>query len=159
MHIAIKPSKLRATSPRAYVIRFAFGGGVTAVAGVIAVLAGPSVGGIFLAFPSIAVASLTLVERREGKGAVGADAWGTSLGSLGLVVFAVVVWGCAPRLAAWATLAAASGAWFACSCVLWLLAVWARHRRGRARRLRRRNREGAASASRAQDARSPGNSS
>jgi Protein of unknown function (DUF3147) len=36
-----------------YLVRFAFGGAVTALAGVIAKRYGPGVGGLFLAFPAI----------------------------------------------------------------------------------------------------------
>ena len=142
MRIAIKPSSRRPLSLKAYAVRFAFGGTVTAGAGLVAALAGPDVGGIFLAFPSIAVASLTLLERHEGKNAVGADAWGTSLGSLSMIAFAAVVWSYATRLAAWATLLAAFGAWFACACALWRVGVWARHLRCTAhdRARHRRNR-------------------
>ena len=36
-----------------YLVRFAFGGIVTALAGIIAIRYGPGIGGLFLAFPAI----------------------------------------------------------------------------------------------------------
>jgi hypothetical protein len=89
---------------------------------------GVTVGGLFLALPSIAVASLTLVERDKGKNAVGADAAGTSLGSIGLLAFGAVVWLLAPSLPAWLVLGIAVLTWFALSSGLWLCWWWARHR-------------------------------
>jgi hypothetical protein len=46
-----------------YASRSIFGGLATAVAGVIAKEYGPSVGGLFLAFPAIFPASATLIDR------------------------------------------------------------------------------------------------
>ncbi|HWE64015.1 MAG TPA: DUF3147 family protein [Chloroflexota bacterium] len=125
--ITLHPAKLREISWRAYLVRFVFGGLVTVVAGVIGMVFGPSVGGLFLAFPSIAVASLTLIEHNEGKNAVGADAAGTSIGSLGLLGFGLIVWKLAPRLPGWQVLGLGLIVWFALSSSLWLLWWHVRH--------------------------------
>jgi hypothetical protein len=50
-----------------YASRFAFGGLATALAGVIAKEYGPSIGGLFLAFPAIFPASATLIEQHEKR--------------------------------------------------------------------------------------------
>jgi uncharacterized membrane protein (GlpM family) len=132
MRITLNTGRLRAMWPHAYLVRFLFGGLVTALVGVISAVAGPGVGGLFLAFPSIAVASLTLIERDEGKNAVGADAWGASLGSLGLLAFGGVVWFTAPHWPAWQILPVALLAWLSASYALWLAGCRVRHawRRG-----------------------------
>lgn len=128
-HIVINPARARTISWRAYLVRFAFGGAVTVGAGLIGSAYGPAVGGLFLAFPSIAVASLTLIERDKGKNAVGADAAGTSLGSLGLLSFGAIVWGLARHLAAWQVLSLALVTWFLLASGLWVLWWQIRHSR------------------------------
>jgi len=89
-----------------HVIRFVLGGLATMFAGGIAVLAGPSWGGLFLAFPAIFCASSTLIEKHErtrkeskrlrgtrrGQEAAALDAFGAALGSAGIVAFALTVW-------------------------------------------------------------------
>ena len=65
MIIKAKLSRLGQTKWWEWLVRFAFGGVVTAIAGVIAKEFGPVVGGLFLAFPGIFPAGVTLVERHE----------------------------------------------------------------------------------------------
>src|ERR1041385_7205865 len=98
MRVAIAIARVRETKWHEYAIRFVFGGVVTAVTGLIANQYGPVIGGLFLAFPAIFPASVTLVQKHEkeehdhqgqhgaelGKGAAGVDAAGAALGSLGL---------------------------------------------------------------------------
>ena len=64
----------RETSWHEYLVRFALGGAMTVVAGLIAAGFGPVLGGLFLAFPAIFPASVTLVEKhvRERRGRVAA---------------------------------------------------------------------------------------
>jgi hypothetical protein len=66
-------SALRETRWYEYLIRFALGGMMTVIAGLIAAGFGPIVGGLFLAFPAIFPASATLIEKhaRERKEKVG----------------------------------------------------------------------------------------
>jgi hypothetical protein len=66
-------SALRETRWYEYLIRFALGGMMTVIAGLIAAGFGPVVGGLFLAFPAIFPASATLIEKhaRERKEKVG----------------------------------------------------------------------------------------
>jgi hypothetical protein len=91
--------------------RFVFGGLVTAVAGLIAHMYGPVIGGLFLAFPASLPASLTLIAQHEcerkakpgmngavrGRLAAALDALGAAWGSLGLLVFSVLTWQQAPH--------------------------------------------------------------
>ena len=97
MIVQLNPSALRETHWYEYLIRFALGGAVTVVAGLIAARFGPSVGGLFLAFPAIFPASATLIEKhvrrrkekaglsgvRRGREAAALDAAGRKLGACG----------------------------------------------------------------------------
>lgn len=79
---------------------------MTVIAGLIAERFGPSVGGLFLAFPAIFPASATLIEKQQrkrkerrglrgtvrGREAAALDASGAVLGAFGLAAFAVIVW-------------------------------------------------------------------
>jgi uncharacterized membrane protein (GlpM family) len=118
--IQVAPSRLHATSPREYMTRFAFGGLATAVVGIIATAFGPSVAGLFLAFPAILIASLTLLGSHDGAPAAGADALGAAAGAVGLVAFGAAVWKLSPHLSALPTLIVASAVWFTVSLVIWV---------------------------------------
>lgn len=116
-----------------YAIRFVFGGTITAIAGIIAREFGPTLGGLFLAFPAILPASATLIEKHEkqkkeklgldgskrGRKAAGLDAAGSALGSIGLLIFAFMVWRLAPAHSAPLTVAGATLAWMTASVFLW----------------------------------------
>jgi hypothetical protein len=118
-----------------YAARFLFGGLATAIAGVIAKKYGPSVGGLFLAFPAIFPASATLIEQHEkrrkqgtgrhgtlrGRRAAALDAAGASIGSFGLLTFACVAWKLILDLSPWATLLIATLGWLAVSMLGWKL--------------------------------------
>ena len=89
--VSVRPRRLKQTKMREYLMRFVFGGVVAVGAGLVGNWWGAVIGGLFLAFPSILPASLTLVKgHAKLSGAAGADALGAALGSLGLVAFAVV---------------------------------------------------------------------
>src|ERR1700761_3805605 len=106
MVIKIDLASLRRTKWHDYLVRFLLGGAVTVITGLIAKRYGPAVGGLFLAFPAIFPASATLVEKHEkqkkeragiqgssrGRMAASLDARGAAMGSIGLMVFALVVW-------------------------------------------------------------------
>lgn len=111
----MKPGKARQLSAGDLGIRFGFGAGVSFVAGVVATVWGPHLGGVFLAFPAILLASLTIVAKKEGAAKARDEARGAALGTLGLVAFGVVG---AITLARWppaGSLAAATAAWAAVS--------------------------------------------
>ncbi len=119
--IRADPGRLRKASLRDYAIRFAFGGLISAIAGYLGTAYGPTVGGLFLAFPAILPASLTLVKRDDGEEAAGEEALGAVAGAVGLIAFAAVVWGLAMRVPAWAVLLCAAVGWLAVSVAAWLL--------------------------------------
>jgi uncharacterized membrane protein (GlpM family) len=72
------------------VVRFIAGALISVVAGGVALAFGPRIGGIFLAFPAVLVASLTLIEKEEDRAAAREDARGATAGALALVIFAIV---------------------------------------------------------------------
>lgn len=135
MRVSFDLAALAKTKWYEYGIRFFFGGAITVIADLLAKHYGPVFGGLFLAFPTIFPASATLVEKHErekkqaagisqtirGRQAAGLDARGAAMGSVGLVVFAVVVWRCLPTWNSAATLVAALAAWFTVSFLIWRL--------------------------------------
>ena len=82
-------SKLLQAKPAEIGIRFAFGAGIALMAAVVGSLFGPKAGGLFLAFPAVLPATLTLIEKHEGTTKAWADASGGVLGALGLAAFAL----------------------------------------------------------------------
>jgi hypothetical protein len=109
--IRVHPAALRQPTPKDWLIRFAFGAGVSGIAAIIAKLFGPQIGGLFLAFPAILLASLTLVAKDDGPRQARNDARGATLGALGLIGFAVVGAATMRRWPPWAALLAATAAW------------------------------------------------
>jgi hypothetical protein len=134
MIVRLHLSALRDTRWYEYAIRFALGGTMTVIAGLIAARFGPVVGGLFLAFPAIFPASATLIEKhvrerkekaglagaRRGKDAAALDAAGATLGSLGLAAFALVIWWGMERFPPLALLLA-TAAWLAVSVLAWIV--------------------------------------
>ncbi len=119
-------------------LRFLFGGLVTAIAGLIAKEFGPSVGGLFLAFPAIFPASATLIEKHErekkqkhglsgakrARALVADDSAGAALGSIGLASFALCTWLLMPDHAVALVLLVSVAAWAGVSFVAWW--IWKR---------------------------------
>jgi len=130
--IKLNLSALSETGWHEYVIRFGLGGLATVVAGAVAKLGGPEVGGLFLALPAIFCASATLIEKHErrrkarqgltgarrGRDAAALDAAGAALGSVALAGFGGLIWLLAPPLGR-ASLLPAFAAWCAVSVALW----------------------------------------
>jgi uncharacterized membrane protein (GlpM family) len=128
--IQVEPSRLHATSLQEYGVRFAFGGLATVAVGIVATAFGPSVAGLFLAFPAILIASLTLVGSHDGAAAAGADALGAAAGAIGLVTFGAIVWKLSPHLSGVLTIALASVVWLIVSVTIWMVFdVYRRHRK------------------------------
>ena len=114
------PRRVKQTTTGEYAIRFLFGGLVTVGAGLVATRWGPVVGGLFLAFPSILPASLTLVKKHSKlRGAAGANGLGAGLGSLGLLAFALVGWASGASVPAWLVLLLASIVWVVLAGAAW----------------------------------------
>jgi len=95
-----------------------FGGVITVITGLLARYIGPAFAGMFLAFPAILPASLTLVKQHDGRKKAADDARGARLGAVGLIAFAVVVGLTADSWAAAAVLAVATLAWLVVSLAL-----------------------------------------
>ncbi len=137
MSIKINLAALKETKWHEYAIRFLFGGLVTVATGLIATAFGPTVGGLFLAFPAIFPATATLIASHEkekkhraglegtrrGRDAAALDARGTAIGTIGLLVFGTIVWKLLPAYPVCLVLAFASSAWFAVSILLWRLRI------------------------------------
>jgi hypothetical protein len=133
MQIKIDTSVLGETKWSDYALRFLFGGLITAAAGLIAKKYGPGVGGLFLAFPAIFPASATLIEKnareekqktglsgtRRGRMEAAVDAAGASIGTLGLMVFAVLIWRFMPDHRPWIVLLSATVVWLVFSVMAW----------------------------------------
>jgi Protein of unknown function (DUF3147) len=133
MIVRFDSSTLRETRWYEYALRFVFGGVITAAAGLIAQKFGPGIGGLFLAFPAIFPATATLIEKHEkekkerkgldgsrrGRDAAALEAAGAAMGSLGLVLFAVLVWRLFPHHATGLVLTGATVAWLAASGGIW----------------------------------------
>lgn len=127
--------RARQVSPRQLVVRFAFGAGTSAVAGVLSLIwnAGPA--GIMLAFPAILAASLTLIADEESRRAAREDARGAVIGAVGLAAFALIGYVSFKHLAGVLVLALALLAWVFTACGVYLV-IWAPSRgvlRGRQR--------------------------
>jgi hypothetical protein len=134
MIVSAKFGALKGIKAHEFAIRFLFGGLCTVAAGLIAKRFGPSIGGLFLAFPAIFPASASLIEKHEkqhkqrigrdgtirGRAAASIDAAGASLGALGLIAFAVTVWRGLPQHGSWLVTTSASVAWFAMAICGWL---------------------------------------
>lgn len=119
--VQVEPKRAKQTKPKAYAVRFVFGGLITALAGFLTTQYGPVVGGLFLGFPAILPASLTLVKKHDGEEAAGDDALGAAAGSIGMIVFGLVVWATATRWPAVLVLVVAMGLWLAVSVACWWL--------------------------------------
>jgi hypothetical protein len=132
--IRLKFSTLRQSRWYEHLVRLVLGGLATVFAGAVAKWAGPSWGGLFLAFPAVFCASSTLIEKHErerkeakhlkgdrrGQAAAGLDAFGTALGAMGMIAFALTVWfgsDMYPPIA----LGLAMAAWVAVAGLAWYL--------------------------------------
>ena len=111
--------KLAKVAPWEYLLRFAVGGIITAVAGLIAKRHGPAVGGMFLAFPAILPASLTLVKQHDGRRSAVEDARGGRVATIGLACFAAVVTATATAWPPAVFLPVATIAWFIAAVAAW----------------------------------------
>jgi hypothetical protein len=112
-------AQLRTTKPWELGLRFVFGGSIAVGIHMIANAWGPAVAGLFLAFPAILPATLTLVKRHGGRAEAIDDARGARLGSIGLAAFAVIVALLAGHIAAPLVLALAAVTWLVVDVGLW----------------------------------------
>ena len=137
--IKFHSGSLKTTSWWEHVIRFAFGGAITVIAGLLAKKFGPAFGGLFLAFPAIFPASATMLERHEriekqqkgvspgnrGSDAAALDARGAAMGSVALMIFAVFVWLLLPSTSAWMIVGAGT-LWLVAAAAFWAIRKYRR---------------------------------
>jgi 4-hydroxybenzoate polyprenyltransferase len=135
MIVRFDAAGLKETTWREYILRFVFGGLITAAAGAIGTKWGPVIAGLFLAFPAIFPASATLVEQHElerkqrkgmhgeqrGIDAAADDAIGAMIGSAGLLAFATICWLLIPKYPAGLVLVGATSAWALVAVSIWTL--------------------------------------
>ncbi len=88
---SVDPSKVKSHRFGDYAVRFAFGAAIALVAGLVGMALGPKAGGVLLGFPAILPASLTLIEKKEGKEEASIDSVGAILGATAMIAFAVLV--------------------------------------------------------------------
>jgi Protein of unknown function (DUF3147) len=142
--IEVNLSSLKDTKPHEYAVRFLFGGLATVAAGLIAKKFGPYIGGLFLAFPAIFPAGASLIEshekkrkakigsdgRNRGRMAASLDAQGASLGCIGLMAFAVVLWRWLEGHNPWLLISIATIVWLVIAYGLWAVGANRLWRRG-----------------------------
>lgn len=121
-----KPKKVREVRARDLGYRFLAGALTSVGAGAVTLLFGARVGGIFLAFPAILAASLTLIEEQEDSAQAREDARGAVLGGVALVLFAAVAALTLGELAGALALLIAAVAWFATAFLGYALAWFRR---------------------------------
>jgi hypothetical protein len=133
--IRFKWSALRESRWYEFVARFALGGLATCFAGLVANAYGPTVGGLFLAFPAVFCAGATMIEtherrrkrekgmrgERRGREAAALDAAGAGWGSAGLLVFALIIWMDPIGMPFGITMAIASVGWAVVAILMWRL--------------------------------------
>jgi hypothetical protein len=118
--------KLGKVAPREIAVRFAFGAAISIGAGVVGQTVGARFGGMFLAFPAILPAGLTLIEKKEGTRRAGRNAIGAVLGGVALAVYAGVGEAAFGHLPGAVVLLLALGAWLAASAGLYALLAFFR---------------------------------
>jgi hypothetical protein len=90
--VGVSPKKASEVRAGELTLRFVLGFAISVAAGIVSIVAGPKIGGMLLAFPSILPASLTLLEKRDGRRAAGLEAHGSVLGAVALAGFAAWCW-------------------------------------------------------------------
>src|SRR5215218_8016064 len=127
--IGAQVEKVRHLRSRDLVVRFVFGAITSAVAGSLSILFSPIVGGVFLAFPAILAASLTLIAEEEDTTETREDGRGAVVGALGMAAFAAIGVAAFTKIAWPLALAAACCAWAIVAIGLYLL-LWVRPESG-----------------------------
>jgi len=122
----VEVGNLSEVKPVDYLIRFVFGAVISVSAGIVGKAIGARFAGMFLAFPAILPASLTLLQEKEGTRRADRSAVGAVLGGAGLVAFAAVGEAAFGHLEPFAVLALALLAWLVASFSLYALLAFFR---------------------------------
>jgi Protein of unknown function (DUF3147) len=125
--IGVESDPLGQVRGRDLLIRFLFGAMTSAVAAVVTIAFGPRAGGLFLAFPAILAATVTLIEDEDSAGEAREDARGAVVGAVALSAFAAICAALFGHIPGGLVLAGATAAWCALAVGLYLL-LW--HRSG-----------------------------
>jgi hypothetical protein len=120
----VQLAKLKEVEPGDLLVRIAFGALISVIAGVVSLVWNAKAGGMFLAFPAILPATLTLIEKKESKREAEQDDEGALLGSVAMFSFAATSVWALKAFAAGIALAAATGAWAATAIGLYVVVVW-----------------------------------
>jgi hypothetical protein len=110
---SFKRDQVRQVKPRVLAVRFIAGATTSVIAGLVTLAFGPRVGGVFLAFPTILAASLTLIEQQDDSAEAREDARGAVLGGCAMALFAAVGTVTFAHVSGAMALALAVVAWFA----------------------------------------------
>jgi uncharacterized membrane protein (GlpM family) len=124
MAVKFDVRKIKDCSFWEWLLRFGFGGAISVLASLAAKYFGDQIGGLFLAFPSILPATLTLVVHHRNRAAAAEDAWGASLGAVALIIFAALVWFTIENWGPLASLSLATAIWVLSSAALWYAVKW-----------------------------------
>jgi hypothetical protein len=88
--VGLRLGGAREIGVRDLLVRALFGAIASAVAGGVTIVFGPRAGGIFLAFPAILAATVTLIQDEDSAREAREDARGAIVGAAALIVFAAV---------------------------------------------------------------------
>jgi Protein of unknown function (DUF3147) len=88
---SVEAGQVREVKKRDLGYRFLAGALASLLSGGMTLAFGPRVGGVFLAFPAILAASLTLVEEQENSAEARENARGAVVGGIAMAVFAAIV--------------------------------------------------------------------
>lgn len=122
---AFSGQQIRQVGFRQLAIRFSAGAITSIAAGGVTLVFGTRVGGIFLAFPAILAASLTLIAKEEDSAEAREDARGAVMGGLAMAVFAAIASLTLGHLNPAIALLLATVGWFA-GALLGYLIAWFR---------------------------------
>ncbi len=124
LRIRVDARKLRSVNLKQMGLRFLFGAAISVIAALVGMGFGHRAGGLFLAFPAILPATLTLIQDEEGKRAAQTDSLGAVLGAVALALFAAIAMFLLPRLSLALSLLAASAAWVAGASALYYVVAY-----------------------------------
>jgi hypothetical protein len=108
---AVDLAAVREIRRGALALRFVFGAAISVVSGLIGIVAGQRAGGVMLAAPVVLTATLTIIERQEGRGPAVTEVQGAVPGALALIGFALVAGATIAALPLAAALVAALATW------------------------------------------------
>jgi hypothetical protein len=108
--VGVDLTKLK-VEPGEVAIRFVFGALIAVIAGALGMVAGAKFGGMFLAFPAILPATLTLIEKKEDKTKAYLDMSGGAVGAMAMAGFAATAWLLLGRISGVAAILIALAVW------------------------------------------------